>query len=214
MGRFIEDRFEAEFVVNQSQEEVWDSLQKKGEVEAAWLSAWPRMPGFETTGEILEVEAPKSIRVLKVAEPCKGSEIAISLESVENGTKVLVVQSGFPAWVKESLESFEIGGNQIIADLILFLEHGVVISRHSMPWAFSGFTASEVDTGLEIRAVVPGFYAEKSGLQPGDLLMTLGGAPVFTQLCLQAMMRVFKQGDEIEATWVRNNELQRGTGAL
>ena len=61
---------------------------------------------------------------------------------------------------------------------------------------------------------MPGFYAEKAGLQPGDLLMTLGGAPVFTQLCLQAMMRVFKQGDEIEATWVRNNELRRGTSAL
>ncbi len=214
MGRFIEDRFEAEFVVAKTPEEVWESLEKHNDTEAAWLSAWPRLPGFDKTGEIIEVEAPRLVRVRKDSEPCKGSEIAVSLESVDNGTRILVVQSGFPSWVKEALESFTIGGNQIIADFVLYLERGVEVSRHSMPWAFAGLTTSEVATGLEVNTVIPDFFAAKAGLQSGDLLMTLGGAPVFSQLCLQAMLRIFKSGEELEATWVRDCELQRGSGVL
>lgn len=214
MGRFNEDRFEAEFVLEQPLEQVWARLQEQNAAEPAWLSAWPRFPDSATTGEVIEVDAPVSVRVHKHSEPCKGTEIAVTLESVDNGTRVLVVQSGFPAWVKSSLESFTIGGNQIIADFILFLERGVEISRHSMPWGFAGLTTREVGTGLEVDTVMPGCYAEKAGLQPGDLLMTLNGAPLFTQLCLQAMLRVFKSGDEIEATWVRGRELQRGSSVL
>lgn len=125
-----------------------------------------------------------------------------------------VVQSGFPAWARASLESFTIGGNQIIADLLLYLDRGVLVARHSMPWAFAGFSAKEVGTGLEITAAFPGCFAEKAGLQEGDLLLTLNGAPVFTHEGLQGMLRVLEQGREIEATWVRGRELQRGTAPL
>lgn len=214
MGRYIEDRFEAEFVVAQPREQVWKSLEQRNEREPAWLSAWPRLPGFETTGTVLEVDPPRRVRVHKTSEPCRGSEIAVTLESVDNGTRVLVVQSGFPAWVKDALEMFTIGGNQIVADLVLFLERGVQVSRHAMPWAFAGFGAREVPTGLEVTGATPGSFGEKVGLQAGDLLVTLGGAPVFTQLGLQALLRVLRSGDEVEASWVRGRELQRGSAIL
>lgn len=214
MGRFIEDRFEAEFIIEQPLQAVWQSLEIKNDTEAAWLSAWPRMGDDKRTGEVVEVAAPHRVRVHKSSEPCKGSEIAITLESVDNGTRVMVVQSGFPAWVKLSLESFTIGGNQIVADLALFLQRGVVISRHSMPWAFAGFTTNVVDTGVEIASVMPGGYAERVGLEAGDLLMTLGGTPVFTQQCVQTMLRVFKAGQDLDASWVRDRELQQGSSLL
>ncbi len=214
MGKFIDDRYEAEFVIEKTQAEVWELLQQENDIEPDWLTTFPRMPGFEKTGSVIEVDPPRLVRAIKEAEPCKDTEIAITHESVENGTKVMVVQSGFPAYVKEALESFTIGGNQIINDLALFLERGVLMSRHSMPWAFAGFTTKEVDTGLEIQAVMPGFFGERVGLQPGDLLMTLGGAPVFTQLDLQALLRVFAMGEEYEASWVRGNELLSAQGQL
>lgn len=213
MGRFVEDRFEAEFVIEEPLEQVWAALERQKDGQPVWLSAWPRF-GSPTTGEVVEVDAPRLVRVHKHSEPCKDSEIAVTLESVDNGTRVLVVQSGFPAWVKDALESFTIGGNQIIADLTLYLTRGVEMSRHSMPWAFPGFTAHEVPTGLEVDAVLPGSFAEKAGLRSGDLLLTLAGAPVFTQLGLQAMLRVLAAGAEIEAVWVRGRELQQGTGTL
>ena len=52
MARFKDDRFEAEFIVDQPREVVWESLQKSGPVEPAFLSAWPRMPGFDKTGTV------------------------------------------------------------------------------------------------------------------------------------------------------------------
>ncbi len=209
MGRFIDDRYEAEFVLEQPVEQVWGSLAKQKKSDASW-----GLPGWGTTGSVIEVEAGVRLRVTKDTEPCKDTEIAVSLESVANGTKVLVVQSGFPVWVKSSLESFTIGGDQIIADLLLYLDRGVVLSRHSMPWAFAGFSAREVGAGLEITAAFPGSYAENVGLAPGDLLLTLGGAPVFTHLGLQAVLRVLQQGQETEATWVRGREMQRATASL
>jgi len=213
MGRFIENRFEAEFFIDQPVDAVWDSFEKQNETQPVWLTAWPRLDG-DSTGEVTEVDKPHRIRAYKHSEPCKGTEIAITLESADNGTRVMVVQSGFPAWVKAALESFTIGGNQIIADLVLFLERGVEISRHSMPWAFAGMTTEEVATGLQISSTMPGTFAEKAGLQSGDLLLTVAGAPVFTQQGLQAMMRVFKTGDQLEAVWVRDRDLQRGSAIL
>lgn len=209
MSGFVNDRFEAELEVEQSPEQVWQSLAVLKKEDGRWF-----MPGWESPATELEAVEPRLLRVNKDIEPCKDTEIAIELESTEKGTRVLVVQSGFPAWVKHSLESFTIGGNQIVADLLLYLERGVQAGRHWMPWAFGGFTVREVETGLEVVAPVPGCFGERVGLEPGDLLISLGGAPLFSHLELQALLRVFRTGQELEATWVRGRELQRGTAVL
>ena len=214
MGKFIEDRYEAEFTIEKSQEEVWQALLEENETENRFFSAFPRMEGFDRTAEVIEVDAPRLIRATKVAEPCKDTEIAITLESVSNGTRVKVVQSGFPAWVQGALETFTIGGDQIVCDLVLYLDRGIEMSRHSMPWAFAGFTADEVDTGLEIRMVVPGCFGERAGLAPGDLLMTIAGAPVFNQLELQALLRLIKTGDNTEVTYVRRGTLEKAHAVM
>ena len=116
--------------------------------------------------------------------------------------------------MKASLKSFTIGGDQIIADLLLCLDRGVLVARHSMPWAFAGFNAKEVGTGLEITAAFPDCFAEKVGLHEGHLLLPLHGALVFTRQGPQGMLRVLEQGREVEATWVRRRELQPGITPL
>jgi hypothetical protein len=215
MGILIEDRYEAEFTLKKSAAQVWSSLEQENanSLEPAWLCAFPRISG-DVTGEILDKDPPHQVRVRKVSEPCKDTVITITLESVEHGTRVLMVQSGFPAYVQSAVEIFRIGGDQIMADLALFLQRGIEMSRHSMPWAFSGIIVEEVDSGLEVTAIVPDSFGERVGLQADDLLMTLNGAPVFTQHCLQAMFRVFQSGDEVEVQWVRGTELQAGGATL
>lgn len=209
MGRFNDDVFEAEFEIATPREEVWQSFKKLEKEDGTWF-----MPGWEAPGTPIEIDEPRLICVNKDIEPCKDSKIAVHLESTETGTKVMVVQSGFPAWVKHSLESFTIGGNQIVADLVLYLETGVRAGRHWMPWAFCGIMAREVDTGLEVTGSVPGCYAERIGFEPGDRLISLGGAPLFSHLELQTLLRVFTAGQDLEAAWVRGNELHKASAAL
>ena len=110
----------------------------------------------------------------------------------------MVEQSNLPDWVQSAVDVFVMGGDQITADLILFLDRGVQVSRHSMPWAFAGLMVREVETGLEVAAAVPGSFADRVGLQEGDLVVTLGGAPLFTELGLQTALRFLKTGDETE----------------
>jgi uncharacterized protein YndB with AHSA1/START domain len=205
----MEDRFEATFVVELPIDAVWEALARGEQPDGRfWL------PGFEAPGERLEVEPARLLRVRKAAEPCAGTEIAIQLEASGSGTRVHVVQSGFPAAMRAARELFQIGWSQIVADLILYLERGVSARRHVSPWAHPGCGVREVPTGLEVTAVLPGGFAAQAGLLPGDRLLYLGGAPVFSQLELQALLRVFRRGDELEASFVRGRELRSGSGVL
>jgi hypothetical protein len=79
MGRFNVDRYEASFVIDEDPETVWGRLELTEDGQPLWLTAWPRMPGFETTGEVVDAEAPERIRVLKHSEPCRDSEILLTL---------------------------------------------------------------------------------------------------------------------------------------
>jgi hypothetical protein len=210
MGQYINDGYEAEVVINQPLEQVWKTLQRKEGPELAWLQVWPRFAGFDKTATVIEVEDRRRIRVRKDSEPCRGSEILIDLTDETDTTRIRVIQSSLPDWVKLAIDTFVLGGDQIVADLVLLLERDVLVCRHSMRWIVSGFTAREVDSGLEVTSVMDGSFADKVGLEGGDLLLTFGGAPVFTQHGLQTLLRVFKTGDEVELTWVRGYDLQRG----
>lgn len=211
MGKFVEDSYIAEFVVDDDIQTVWMRLQEPGEGEPKWLTAYPRFPGSPIAGEILESREPDFVRAKKVAEPCKGTEIAVSLESVENGTKVHVVQSGFPAYVKDALESFRIGGDQIIADMALFLARGVALSRHQKSWTSIGMNFVDVDAGVEVAAITRDTWAERVGLAQGDVLVELNGVPVFNRFEAMGMSRVLAESGEVTAQWVRGNELLEGS---
>jgi uncharacterized protein YndB with AHSA1/START domain len=214
MGNFVKDRYRAEFIIEQPVEQVWASLEEEVDGQPQWLSAWPRIPGFEMTGSVVEVDLHHRLQVHKDSEPCKDSEITLTLEPTKKGTRVVVEQSNLPDWVQGSIDVFVMGGDQITADLILFLDRGIQVSRHSMPWAFGGLMVREVGTGLEVTAAVPGTFADKVGLREGDLVVTLGGAPLFTQHCLQTALRILKSGDETECCWVRGTELLRASSVL
>jgi uncharacterized protein YndB with AHSA1/START domain len=213
MDNEFDDRFEVTLTLDVSPEDAWAALTGKL-VEGAedGTSYW--LPGFEAPGKVLEIEPGRVLRVIKDAEPCKGTEIAFQLEADESGTRVTVVQSGFPTWVKKALEDFTLGWDEIVADLAVFLEHGVRARRHTAPWASCGLTTRTTAGGLEVVAVAPGTFGERAGMQAGDLLLKLRGGPMLSRLQLQTMMRACLAGEEIEATWVRGREKMKAIATL
>jgi hypothetical protein len=207
----FDDRFEVVLELDTSAEDAWAALTSKRR-EGVESSYW--LPGFEAPGDVLEIDPGRLLRVRKAAEPCKGTEIAFLVEAAESGARVTVVQSGFPAWVKQALEEFTFGWEEIVADIAVYLEHGVRARRHVAPWAGSGLVTKTVRGGLEVVAVQPGSFGERAGVQRGDLLLTLGGAPMLTRLQLSTMMRACRAGDEVEAVWARGRELMKATATL
>jgi len=172
-------------------------------------------PGFKSRGVVEQVsDGGLEVRVRKTSEPCKDSLIVVSLVAVENVTRIRVEQAEVPAWVLQAIDIFVLGGDQIFADFMLFIERGVQQCRHSLPWAFPGLVVAEVATELEVVDVMPGMWASRVGLSSGDLLLTVGGAPVFTQHCLLALMWVLPAGAETAATWVRDDKLLEGVAGL
>jgi hypothetical protein len=208
-----DDRFEVQLVLDVSPDDAWKALTEKlVEGKPDGTSYW--LPGFEAPGDVIEMEPGRVLRVIKAAEPCKGTEILFELEASESGTRVTVVQSGFPAWVKNALEDFTLGWHEIVADIVVFLEHGVRARRHAAPWASSGMATETTPGGLKVLAVTPGTFAERAGLQSGDLLLKLRGGPMLSRLQLQTMMRACVAGEEIEAVWVRGREKMKAAATL
>jgi len=216
----MDDRFEATFVVDTPQTEVWRRLrdaQPLGEpqVEGRSSTAGGRwwLPAFESPADELDSVEGRSVRLTKAAEPCAGTEIAISLEAAGGGTKVTVVQSGFGALFDQMLNALAIGWSHIVADLALFLQTGARGGRHLAPWASLGCSVREVPTGLEVDSVFGGLAAD-AGLEPGDVLLAVGNAPVAFERELQTLMRVFGTGDKVEVTWARGGHVLRASGVL
>jgi hypothetical protein len=216
----MDDRFEATFVVDTPQSKVWWTLrhaeplgdrQAEGEPPSHAGRWW--LPAFESPADELDCVEGRSVRLTKAAEPCAGTEIAIALEASGSGTKVTVVQSGFGAQFDQMLNTLAVGWSHIVADLVLFLQTGVRGGRHLAPWASLGCTVREVPSGLEVANVFGGFAADV-GLEQGDVLLAVGGAPVAFERELQTLMRVFGTGDKLEVTWARGGSILRATSVV
>ncbi len=205
----MDDRFEATLVVRTTRDETWEALARGRRADDMW---W--LPGFDTVAEVEEVDEGKRVRTRKVEQPCANTEIIVTVEASGSGTKVTVVQSGFGSeFFAQAIDSLTIGWSHIVADVLLYLERGITGGRHARPWAMLGCNVHETPAGLEVDAVWGGF-AERVGMQPGDLLLTVAGAPVLTRRELETVMRVCPAGREIEATWAHERELVGATNAL
>ena len=201
------DRFETTFTISAPPDIVWKRLDEHDD-DGHW-----KIPAFEGLGEELEVAPGEKLRARKLTEPCAGSEIVVVLEHELSGTKVTITQSGFPAWFASAADAFAIGWRHIVADLALYLERGVRGGRHARPWAMLGCSLHETLPGLEVDDVMPGTLAARIGVQPGDIVLTVGGAPIVTRAELETMMRI-AGGTEVEVEWVHGDDKLAAVGSL
>jgi hypothetical protein len=145
------------------------------------------------------------------------SEITVTFESVDGGTRISITQSGFgagPQW-DAGFESHSRGWDMAIADLILYLMDGTVARRFATPWrTWLGIDVVERPEGLRVVSVDAGGYAEEAGLRSGDLVVRIGGVPIFWRTDLWCVQHAHPVGTPLAAEFARDGELLTGEGRL
>ena len=214
--RIREDGFEATFVVATPRDTAWKWL-ASATPAAEWLPApapdqwW--IPGVEGAADPLEVDEGRRFRGCKATFPCEGTEIVVTFEDEETGTRITFVQTGFGSDFDERRPWLASGWYAILADLVVFFDRGIALGRHLRPWASLGCDVTETPSGLVAGAVVPGGIAEQAGVEPGDLFVTILGAPVVTVRELSVLMRgSLRPGTEVRMRYLRGTEQHSGTG--
>jgi uncharacterized protein YndB with AHSA1/START domain len=142
------------------------------------------------------------------------TEITVTFESIDTGTRITVVQAGFAEGPEgdNELEGHSRGWDRILADLALYLETGISFPRFH-PRPRFGLVVRHVAAGMEIVEATAGSYGERVGLRTGDILLQLGDVGVYDMVELWALGRAFGDG-ELEAVWARDGELCRATATL
>lgn len=202
-----DDGFEATFVVSTPRAEAWKRLTTTD--DGQW---W--IPGVEAPADELEIEPEHMLRARKAVEPCKGTEIVITMEDAETGTRITFVQTGFGPGFAASRPWLEAGWWAIRADLYVFFEHGASPQRHARPWANLGCGVDETPGGLTVNEVQPDSFAGQAGVQTGDLLLLVAGAPVVTVRELSILLRSRRPGTETKLRYLRDDEILDGIGVL
>jgi hypothetical protein len=210
----MNDDFEATFVVDVDIDAVWEAVARHADpaadgVRQYLITGFPAFGhghGPGALGTELEAVPGKLLRLRKVEMPCAGTEIAVTLEALEGGTRVTVVQSGFDSWFQRHRGIRDSHGHQIVRDLRLFIERGVVAPGTN--WGTPiGIDHEETGTGCEVLQVSDDSLAARAGITNGDLLLTLAGVRIHDSAQLWTVQALIREGEEYEVSWVRDREL-------
>lgn len=217
----MKDEFEATFVVEMAQDDVWEALTRRtveGEGDAKEevhyvLAGFPSFPALDVPGAsctLIEMDAGRLLRVKKDHFPCAGTEIAVRLEQAETGTRVTVVQSGFGPFLDAvGRDTVVSHGHQIVRDLHLYLVSGLTVP--GTEWGPSlGAVPKQTAVGLELASVEPAGFCANAGMGAGDLLLTLRGIRVHDLQQLWTVLALTQVGTDADVTWARNRERMMG----
>jgi hypothetical protein len=201
------DRFEATFVLAVDRRTAWRRLTEHplGDDRADQL--W--LPGFDSSATVVAADQPNQLQATKDDEPCAGTDILVTLEDADTGTRLTVVQSRFGDWLPARYDLMAVGWRHIVADLETYLFTGVHGRRHLRPWPDFGADVVPLAGGLQVAAVRSGTLAGELGLREHDLLLTLAGAPVSSYDDLVTVARVLDGSvTDVAAEFVRAGVLE------
>lgn len=191
---------------------VWERLRLPGEQAPGTC----RIPGFPSDdghpGCVVATDSNEPQRRLagtKLDEPCKGTAIRIEVGPANASgwpTRVSVVQSGFAPPLADLPDYLNAHWRRIVADFRLYVEHGATAPAST--WGASlGATTRETPTGLVVADVVSDGFANRCGMQEGDLLVTLADVRVLDTAQLWTLLAVLDPGDVAGTCWVRAGEM-------
>ncbi len=145
-----------------------------------------------------------------------GEDIAIVEEFAPagTGTTVTVRQQGPTLLPAHERQAYTLGWDESLADMALLVEHGVRYSRHMSPRCQFGAEVESGVAGLTVVSVTSGSGAAQAGLRPGDVLVRLGGAPLFSRSDLALLTREHPPGSRLEVAFVRSGRMLTGIATL
>jgi uncharacterized protein YndB with AHSA1/START domain len=144
------------------------------------------------------------------------TEVTVTFTETEAGTRLTVTQAGFGEgedW-QAQLDNVGLGWIQTLAGLELYLLTGVRFDRFFTFRSDLGVVTGEALAGPEVLTVMPESFGAEAGLEPGDIIVQVGAAPVFTRSDLWLFTREHDAGEQVEVAYVRGGELRRAEAVL
>ncbi len=208
---------------------AWEAFTQPAEL-AAWFA--PSVERFEAEpggrlafsvagsraeGHVEEIDPESRLRWTQGPGILPGTtEVTVVFEAVEHGTRIAITHAGFGEghdWIDE-LQAHTLGWEQCIADLVLYLEHGVRHPRAHRRRTRFGLVTLDTPAGIEVVDVLPGSFADQAGLSAGDIVLEVDRAGVFDRSDLWLLASEHEPGDELEIVYARGREQRRGRGRL
>jgi len=152
-----------------------------------------------------------------------GVEMSMRIEvgSTGTGSRVTITRSGSGEGDLFEIRqtSKAVAWNEAMHDLAVYLETGVDLRRlHAShpdhPISATGAQLREERGGLRVTAVQPGSFAERAGLEEGDLVVRIAGVPVFARTDLWLLTRLIAPGTEAAIQFVRGAEVLESSATM
>ena len=200
------------------QRRCWDAPIYELDPRPGGKVRWEIPPWPAVDGEVVEVDAPNVLRTTEDAGMLAATtDITVTFETVDGGTRISITHAGFgdgPEW-GDAFDSHSLGWSAAIADLVLFLMDGVVAKRFITPWRTTlGLAVDERPEGLRVLGVQAGGYAEEAGLREGDVVLRIGGVPLYFRSDLWCVQYAHTAGTPLAAEFARGGEVLSGEGLL
>jgi hypothetical protein len=153
------------------------------------------------------------------------TEETVVFEPIKDGTRIIHTMGGFGNGAKWDgiMQSSAAGIDEMMSDLALYLRTGVGFPRHTgaafphaapHPNALLNMGTREVPGGMEVLEVPDGSLSAELGLRPGDTIVALGDAGIFSLHDLRLANRMHAPGDVVDVTWVREGKILTGKGRM
>jgi hypothetical protein len=214
----MDDGFEVTFVVSTPRPKAWELLvtaQPASEMLAPPAEGQWWVPAIEGAADPVEVVPDARLHCRKVTDPCRGTEIVITMEDAESGTRITIVQTGFGEGFQAQRSWLEAGWFTIAADFVTFFERGIQLGRHVAMWWDVGCDVFETGEGLVVGNVRDTTFAARAGLQTGDLVVQLAGAPVLSVRDLSILIRgPLHSGVDTSVCYLRGDEMRTASAVF
>jgi len=211
--------WERTFDVAAEPKRAWQEFAESNEPQA-WNNAFRGDPYFSNGAVRVEIQERDPERLLRWEES-EGDdrvEMTVTFTETETGTRITIVRSGFGEgedWAARHSARL-LGWTEAMHDFAVYLATGIALDRlHFLHWRVSSQMAVvDVAGGLRVVWAAPGGWAATAGLEPGDLLVRIAGAPVFDRSDLWLLQVILEPGTNVSVEYVRAQALHQAVAPI